>query len=82
MFFAFLHSKMLYLRHATALMQLYNPNSDLSFFHLVLPFCVFTVGVHCCGDCFLWQRKTSAKDDFLYFWDNDGFVGRILEIRF
>lgn len=57
---------MLYLLHATALMQLYNPFVGFVFF---LPF-VFLINVNCCQN-FCGNGKTSAKGDFLYFLDND-----------
>lgn len=76
----FCKSKMLYLLHATALMQLYNPPLCSFVFNLFFVFPI--VNVNCCRN-FCGDGKTSAKGDFLYFFGQwYGFVGRILEIRF
>lgn len=73
----FCKSKMLYLLHATALMQLYNPHFCSFFWTVCVPRrCKLLSDL-------LWQWETSAKGGFLYsFRQWYGFVGRILEIRF
>lgn len=60
----FCKSKMLYLLHATALMQLYF-SVPFVFCFLFLPFVFLIVDVNCCQN-FCGNGKTSAEGDFLY----------------
>lgn len=70
-FLPFCKSKMLYLLHATALMQLYNPFCFFNFFLLSFINLRVPYGCKMLSKLFVAMEKLLLKEIFLYFLDND-----------